>query len=86
MDRYRRVVREGALCTVETVGNENVVFEGRISGAVPKEKRQMVIAALKDAFAFNYALGFGKSRGLGWFRAEVVEEEKNAVHRNPDAR
>lgn len=76
MDRYRRVAREGALCTVETVGNENVVFEGRISGAVPEEKRQMVIAALKDAFAFNYALGFGKSRGLGWFRAEVAEEEK----------
>ncbi|MGQ9512219.1 RAMP superfamily CRISPR-associated protein [Thermodesulfitimonas sp.] len=76
MDRYRRVARDGALYTVETVGGENIVFEGRISGFVPEEKRAAVIATLKDAFAFNYALGFGKSRGLGWFRAEILEEEK----------
>jgi CRISPR/Cas system CSM-associated protein Csm3 (group 7 of RAMP superfamily) len=76
MDRYRRVARDGALYTVETVGGSGVVFEGRISGSVPAEKRDTVVAALKDAFAFNYALGFGKSRGLGWFRAEVIEEEK----------
>lgn len=74
MDQYRRVARDGALYTVETVGGENIVFEGRITGWVPVEKRAMVVAALKDAFALNYALGFGKSRGLGWFRAEVSEE------------
>ncbi|MEW6448250.1 MAG: RAMP superfamily CRISPR-associated protein [Bacillota bacterium] len=74
MDRYRRVARDGALYTVETVGGEDIVFEGRITGFVPEEKRAAVITALKDAFAFNYALGFGKSRGLGWFRAKVLEE------------
>lgn len=76
MDRYRRVARDGALYTVETVGGEDIVFEGRITGFVPEEKQAAVIAALKDAFAFNYALGFGKSRGLGWFRAKVIEEAK----------
>jgi len=75
VDRYRRVARDNALYTVETVGGKNVVFEGQIWGWVPEEKRHTVVAALKDAFAFNYALGFGKSRGLGWFRARVVEEE-----------
>ncbi len=74
IDRYRRVARDNALYTVETVGGKNVVFQGQIWGWVPEEKRQTVVAALKDAFAFNYALGSGKSRGLGWFRARVVEE------------
>jgi CRISPR/Cas system CSM-associated protein Csm3 (group 7 of RAMP superfamily) len=75
IDRYRRVARDNALYTVETVGGRNVVFQGQIWGWVPEEKQQKIVAALKDAFAFNYALGFGKSRGLGWFRVQVVEEE-----------
>lgn len=74
MDRYRQVARDGAFYTVETAGGENIVFEGRITGWVPEEKRALVVAALKDALALSYALGFGKSRGLGWFRAEVIEE------------
>lgn len=79
MDRYRRVARDGALYAVETAGNENLFFEGRIRGTVPEEERMAVVTALKDAFAFNYALGFGKSRGLGWFRAEVEEEKECGI-------
>jgi len=76
IDRYRRVARDGALYTVETAGGENLVYRGRISGAVPEVYREQVIAVLKDAFAYNYSLGFGKSRGLGWFQTEIMEEKQ----------
>ncbi|GFN23375.1 RAMP superfamily CRISPR-associated protein [Thermanaeromonas sp. C210] len=76
MDRYRRVAREGALYTLETAGAKGTVYHGRISGVVPEKDMERVVAVIRDAFAYNYALGWGKSRGLGWFQAEVVEAEK----------
>ncbi|MGB9791019.1 MAG: RAMP superfamily CRISPR-associated protein [Thermacetogeniaceae bacterium] len=73
IDRYRRVARDKALYTIETAGCENQIYRGRITGFIPEEFLDQVISALKDAFAFDYALGYGKSRGLGWFKAEVLE-------------
>lgn len=73
IDRYRRVARDKALYTIETAGCENQLYCGRITGLIPEEFLEQVINALKDAFAFDYALGYGKSRGLGWFKGEVLE-------------
>jgi CRISPR/Cas system CSM-associated protein Csm3 (group 7 of RAMP superfamily) len=80
IDRHRQVARDNALYSMETTGGKNVFFKGQIWGWVPEEKQQTIISALKDAIAFSYALGSGKSRGLGWFQAQIVEEGvKNAI-------
>lgn len=79
MDRYRRVARDQFLYSCETIGGTGTNFAGEIYGHIQKSRKTLIVEAIGDAFKYAHALGFGRSRGLGWFELVALEEVAECV-------
>lgn len=67
LDRYRKTAHEGALLNYQAAwGDDGLLFLGNIEGRIPNENFERVTGNLYKAIKLIQALGFGKSRGLGW--------------------
>ncbi|MZP30624.1 hypothetical protein GTO91_12960 [Heliobacterium undosum] len=82
MDRYRHVAQEHSLYSAEMAGYRGNLYQGQIAGHVPLDHYSAIIEAIRAGFSFEYAMGFGKSRGSGWMEVIAVEEVANACNTN----
>lgn len=76
VDRFTGGVKEGALYNVEAVWPRALFCRVRVSPEIKKDENLWMLGllalALRDAMEGDLAFGWGKGRGYGAFRAEVL--------------
>lgn len=82
ISRYTKTKRNGQLYTRETSGyGGEMIFQSQVQGFLTDENYQNEITCLVGAIRFLFAIGGGRSAGLGWLKKPIfckvfIDEEE----------
>lgn len=72
ISRYTKAKKEGNLRTIETSGiGGEMVFESNIQGFLREDTYQKEVALLISSIRLLFALGGGRSAGMGWLKEPI---------------